>query len=181
VDCEERIIAYESNGESPRYLKRIAGPFGLYKQKGNDLGEKMRSAFELALKNGACSTVIIGSDSPTLPISYLNNAFKRLKKNDVVLGPSIDGGYYLIGLKKACSDIFKNIRWSSETVFEDTLKNIKGLKKTAAILNRWYDIDEPGDLIRLKLGLRTREDRSAAKWTRKFFEHEGTGVSVYGI
>lgn len=168
VDCELRVIAYLSDKKAPQYLKQIAPGFSFYKQRGKDLGIRMHNALKSTIAKGASCTVIIGSDAPTLPLKYLNNSFKRLDNADIVLGPSRDGGYYLIGLKEPCLDLFKGIRWSAKTVFLDTLRKIKKLKKTLSLLPYWYDVDEPSALERLKQDLKKREDRGTAKWTRQF-------------
>lgn len=150
IKCSQRIIAYDSGNQMPLFLKKIAGEFEFYQQEGSDLGEKMFNAFKsFSAKN--IKTVIIGSDSPYLPRVYLNKAFDELDKNDLVLGPAYDGGYYLIGLKRPCKKIFQNIKWSSRGVFKATLKKAKRLKKRAAVLDFWYDIDTPEDLKYLKL------------------------------
>lgn len=169
IKCEDRILAYESIGK-PQYLKKIARPFRLYKQKGRNLGDKMHNAFKFAVNNKATKVVIIGSDSPTLPPGYIEEAFRRLDRNDVVVGPSYDYGYYLIGLKKACFGIFKSIQWSSDRVFAQTAKNARRLNKKIAILDKWYDIDKAETLTYLKQDLKKQKDKSVARWTRKFLK-----------
>ncbi len=144
-----RIIAYDSDNQNPSFLKKIAPDFGFYKQKGENLGEKMFDAFKaFAITN--TKTIIIGSDSPGLPETYINRAFDELNGKDLVLGPAYDGGYYLIGLKKPDWGIFEGIKWGYSSVFDKTLKNAKKLKKKIAVLDFWYDIDRPEDLKYLK-------------------------------
>ena len=104
VDCPLKILAYDSFHREPRYLKEIFSKFIFYQQKGKDLGERMHKAFQCAQKLGAEKTVLIGSDVPELPPQYIQEAFIELNKNDFVLGPSEDGGYYLIGLKIPCKN-----------------------------------------------------------------------------
>lgn len=169
LKCEGRILAFESAKGSPKYLKSVGRRFTFYKQRGKDLGEKMHDAFRHAYRKKYEKVVIIGSDSPTLTSRFINDAFKALDKAEVVLGPSLDGGYYLIGMKKACSAIFKSIRWSSKSVFEDTLKNIKKLKKTATIIKQWYDVDGPKDLIRLRKEIKKIKNKNICRWTKKYF------------
>lgn len=169
VKCEDRLLAYESIG-NPRYLKKIARPFRLRKQKGRNLGGKMHDAFKFAIKNKATKAVIIGSDSPTLPLSYIEEAFRCLDRSDIVIGPSEDNGYYLIGLKKACFGIFEGVHWSSDRVFTETIKNVRRLNKKIFILNRWYDIDNAESLTYLKNELKREKDRSVAPWTRKLLK-----------
>lgn len=170
VKCQVRVLAYESNGENPDYLKKIAHGFTFYKQKGKNLGLRMHNAFRFASRNGSTRTVIIGSDSPTLPLGYINAAFDKLSRNDLVLGPSFDGGYYLIGLKKPCLGLFKGIRWSSQSVLEQTYNNATQIKKKIVSLEKFSDVDEPEDLARLKKYF--RKNKNAARWTQRFLKAE---------
>jgi len=152
IKCSHKVLAYDSASKKPVYLKKIAADFQFYKQEGGDLGERMFNAFKAYAAPGAC-VVIIGSDSPNLPLTYINRAFLELSKRDLVLGPAYDGGYYLIGLKEPCRKIFKGVKWSCCSVFKETLKRIRELKKTTAILPPWYDIDTPQDLKYFKPGI----------------------------
>lgn len=168
IACEHKIIAYDSNGKSPRYLKKIAPRHTFYKQEGGSLGERIYNAFRFAKDAGASKMVVIGSDAPTLPASSIKKAFGLLGRADVVLGPSLDGGYYLIGLQSPCAGLFKGIAWSSPTVFRDTIKNAQKLKKRVALLDKRYDIDDARALFRLKKDLSKIKNRSVARWTRGF-------------
>lgn len=150
VKYSRRIMAYDSNNHSVPFLKKIASDFEFYKQKGKNLGARMFDAFKTFITNGA-NVVIIGSDSPNLPGSYIDRAFDELSKNDIVLGPAYDGGYYLIGLRKPCKEIFEDIKWSSSSVFEKTLEKAVNLKKKVAVLDFWYDVDTPEDLRYLRM------------------------------
>lgn len=163
LKCELNILAYDSENKNPSQLKKIAAEYTFYEQRGDSLGRRMHNAFRFASSKSSKKTVIIGSDSPTLPLDYIKNAFSQLGKNDVVLGPSHDGGYYLIGLKKPCYGIFKGIKWSSCQVIKDTLINIKSQGKSVALLNKWYDIDEPEDLRRLLLEFKRQKKQDYRK------------------
>lgn len=160
VQADEKILTYQAEGE-PVYLKEIATGFKMVEQTGSDLGEKMHNVFNLI---GSNKTVIIGSDSPTLPASFIEEAFRGLDDNDIVLGPSEDGGYYLIALKEPCEELFNGIEWSSSRVFDQTIQKAKVLKKKIVLLSKWYDIDAPEDLAKLKHG-------SGAESTRDFLEN----------
>ena len=127
----------------------------------------MHNAFVFAQAKGATSAVIIGSDSPTLPAFLIDQAFLKLERNDLVLGPTQDGGYYLIGLKEPCAGIFREISWSSNYVFSETLKRAKQYKKKVAILNQWYDIDDEKSLNYLIKDLRESKAKAAAVFSRK--------------
>lgn len=121
-------------------------------QKGIDLGEKMQNAF-IQLFDSYKNVIIIGSDSPDLPISFINKGFKFLEEIGTVIGKAEDGGYYLIGFNKTnfCPDIFKNILWSTSTVFQDTINILNQNNHLFNILDEWYDIDEINDLKKLYL------------------------------
>jgi hypothetical protein len=151
VCCEKKIVAYLSKSE-PRYLKSISEDFDLIKQRGRNLGERMHNAFLYSKKIKAAKTVIIGSDSPALPVKFIEKAFERLDEHDLVLGPSFDGGYYLIGMKKPCFGIFKDIQWSASSVLIETLTKAKVLRKKIALLDEWFDVDDCGGAI---LGAKT--------------------------
>ncbi len=113
-------------------------------QNGDDLGECMSNAFEYVFAEGYKKAVIIGSDCFSLKREILEEAFDGLDQNDFVIGPSEDGGYYLLGMTQNHPDIFKNIAWSSEEVLAKTLKKLKGHKvKKLGSLN---DIDTLEDL-----------------------------------
>lgn len=176
VQCEKKIIAYDAGNARPRYLKRVARNFIFYKQRGRDLGQRMRNAFQFANESGYKRTVIIGTDSPTLPAPFIQEAFHKLSSHDFVIGPSADGGYYLIGAARGPKELFAGIRWSSDSVFKETLKRAKRLKKRAALLPRWYDVDNPQALARLLRDL--KRDKKCAHHTRKFFKKGRDGRAI---
>ena len=119
-------------------------------QEGNDLGERMKNSFLQTFTEGFNTVVLLGSDTPDLPVHFIKQAIQALRTNDVVLGPSSDGGYYLIGCtKKSFSpDFFNNIQWSTNTVFQETLSIFKRLQKKAYVLPEWSDIDTVEDIQR---------------------------------
>ncbi|MFC1708929.1 TIGR04282 family arsenosugar biosynthesis glycosyltransferase [Candidatus Omnitrophota bacterium] len=168
IKCDLKVLAYDLGCSSPYYLKKAGRSFQLYEQQGRSLGQKMHNAFK-SIKGGDFKLVIIGSDSPTLPAIFIEDAFKRLDNNDLVLGPTFDGGYYLVGLKKPCLAIFKGIKWSSSYVLDGTLRNARKLGKKISILKSWYDIDEPRDMAYLKKDLKDKK-KNIAQWTRRFLK-----------
>ena len=119
-------------------------------QQGEGLGERMDLAFKSLLKNHE-SVVLIGCDLPELTSTIITQAFEALQNNDLVLGPSYDGGYYLIGLKKEMPDLFKEISWSSEKVLKQTLERAKRLSLKVQLLEKLRDIDTLDDLHLSKL------------------------------
>ena len=113
-------------------------------QFGEDLGAKMKNSFYDAFENNYRKVVLIGSDIYDLESYHINEAFKKLETNDVVMGPALDGGYYLIGLKKMHPKIFDNKRWGSSTVRKDTLKNLE--KVDVHLLPVLNDVDVIEDI-----------------------------------
>ena len=115
-------------------------------QKGNDLGERMQHAFEMAFKEGYEKVVIVGSDLFDLKSAHIENAFKALENHNLVIGPSLDGGYYLLGMKVLHPAVFKNKQWGTDSVLETTLKNLE--QENVKLLEALNDIDTFDDLQR---------------------------------
>ena len=110
------------------------------------LGHRLAVAFEHLLQAPGDRAVIIGTDSPDLPLAYLKRAFQRLKHRDVVLGPAMSGGYYLIGLSKPAPSLFANISWGTPRVFEQTLDAIEREGLSLALASPWYAVDDADSL-----------------------------------
>ncbi|MGO4820667.1 MULTISPECIES: TIGR04282 family arsenosugar biosynthesis glycosyltransferase [unclassified Flavobacterium] len=113
-------------------------------QAGGDLGQRMRQAFEDLFELGYQNCIIIGSDLFDLKAIIIEDAFEKMLTNDVVMGPAEDGGYYLLGLKKSTALIFENKKWGKETIFQETLKDLKG--QQVGLLQTLNDIDTFEDL-----------------------------------
>jgi rSAM/selenodomain-associated transferase 1 len=141
----------------------------LIEQTGEDLGKKMLNAFKFAFKQDSDAVVMIGTDSPTFPADYIEQAFEFLEiETDVVLGKTEDGGFYLIGLRKLDSRIFENISWGSDETFEQVWQNIMDLGLHLREVPSWYDVDEREDLEKLRKELVLNEN--ARKRAIKTFE-----------
>ena len=121
-------------------------------QNGKDLGERMRNGFTGAFQMGFKRVLLIGSDIPDLPLGFIREAFASLKKEDVVIGPAYDGGYYLIGFKdKTFSpQVFERIAWGTQNVFDETVKKLKRFRRAVHTLPYQRDIDTAEDLKYLK-------------------------------
>lgn len=121
-------------------------------QHGADLGEKLANAFaecaNIQSKNGPHSFVVIGSDCAQLTPEILAEAFSELKKNDFVIGPALDGGYYLIGMNCPQPSVFEGIEWSSDSVFEKTMEKINALGASVHLLPALSDIDTEADWLK---------------------------------
>lgn len=117
-------------------------------QRGSDIGERMYFAMQDVLALGFERCVLVGSDSPDLPAHLVNDAFEKLIKVDVVLGPGQDGGYYLVGCNRVslCRPMFSDIHWSTAGVLLETLGRIAETGLVTAQVEQWCDIDELDDL-----------------------------------
>lgn len=145
---EKIFVAFAPREREANFSEIVPDSFELVPQDGQTLGAKMLNAFQYTFAAGAEGTVILGSDSPTLPLQLLETAFATLTKHDLVLGPAEDGGYYLIGMKEGHSGIFESIEWSSSSVLEATLKRAEESQLRVKLLKRWYDVDDKPTLVR---------------------------------
>lgn len=121
-------------------------PFPRFLQSGEDLGARMEGAIQTALNKGADKVVLVGSDLPDLTAEVVLEAFETLGDADVVLGPSDDGGYYLVGMKKIQSMIFRKMTWSVENVLENTRQRLANHQKSWGELVPLNDLDTIEDL-----------------------------------
>lgn len=142
------FVAYVSDPDW-ELLKSVFPPAGYIPQKGNDLGEKMYRAIRKVLDLGYESVVLTGSDLPLMTISHLNSGFAALEENDIAIGPTSDGGYYLIGMKKACRDVFRVEGYGGSSVFENTVAAAKNAGLTVGLAQTCNDVDTPEDLWNL--------------------------------
>jgi len=114
-------------------------------QAAGDLGQRMAAFFAEQFRAGAEMVVLVGTDSPTLPLALVDQAFRELEQADVVLGPATDGGYYLIGCKKQVPPIFEGVAWGSDRVLGHTIARLTDLTWQLALLPPWYDVDTLAD------------------------------------
>ena len=157
---DRRTIVYWPPDRHREFESLASGNWRTTVQQGSDLGERMSHFFRAIFANlaspfanlaspGKDHVVVIGSDSPTLPNSILDQAFDALQKKEVVIGPSDDGGYYLIGMRADVTSLFEGIDWSTEHVFAQTMQRIESAGVTYHRLPSFSDIDDIGDLNRL--------------------------------
>jgi hypothetical protein len=149
------IIAY-SPADRRAQFERFAGEnIILTAQAEGDLGARMLAAFEFAFRQGAEAVVMTGTDSPTFPADYIEQAFEHLElETDAVLGKTADGGFFLIGLRKFDARIFAGVRWSSHETFEQVFRNLHQFDWHLREVPSWYDVDTPADLEKLVTELR---------------------------
>ncbi len=133
----------------------------LYPQTGSDLGKRMEAAFIETFAAGYTHAVLIGSDIPDLPISILDAALDCLDRYPAVIGPSTDGGYYLIGFESEgfLKEAFDRITWSTERVFASTMDRFAIHSRQIHVLPRWQDVDTYDDLLDLVRRMREQPDR----------------------
>jgi len=118
----------------------------LIDQVGDDLGTRMQHTFETMFMKRYHRVFIVGTDVPSLPLNHYAQALTLLETNDLVLGPALDGGYYLIGLKQMVPDLFVGIPWSTDRVLEMTQEKAATLGLKTALLPPWRDVDTIEDL-----------------------------------
>jgi rSAM/selenodomain-associated transferase 1 len=146
--CPVQIWYTPSN--DPSFFTELAQayPIALYQQQGEDLGDRMNNAFDLALKNYE-RALLIGCDCPSLTGQDLDEALTALsQKRCCVLAPAEDGGYVLIGLNQHHPELFNDIPWGTDKVLEKTCIRIKQNNLYYHALNEQWDIDTPSDLTR---------------------------------
>ena len=119
----------------------------LYQFQGEgDLGQRMERSLVNAFNQTAKQVIIIGTDCPDLNSQILLTAFEKLQVFNLVLGPAMDGGYYLIGLQKPAAELFTNIQWGTAEVFAKTVEIAEKLNLSIGYLSSLADIDRPEDL-----------------------------------
>ncbi len=115
-------------------------------QSTGDIGRRMAAAFRRAFAAGNRRIILVGSDCPALSAAILHTAFNKLKRLDLVLGPAMDGGYYLIGLNHPCPALFTDLNWSTGKVLAETLQKAGEQGLSVSQVDTLYDIDRPEDI-----------------------------------
>ncbi len=117
-------------------------------QRGRNLGERLRFAFEARFRAGCTKVLAVGTDTPWMGSGRIRRAIELLSDDDAVLGPCADGGYYLVGVRRQASEIFSGIPWSTSQVFDRTLGALQKVRASYRLLPRDFDLDRPEDLGR---------------------------------
>lgn len=136
-------ICYFPDDAAKRFIAWLGNNYRYMPQLGKNLGERMQNSFIQAFLQEFRQVIIMGSDSPDLPRTFIEEAFSTLKTMDSVIGPAYDGGYYLIGFRKETffPEVFTGITWSTGKVFEKSLAKLKKAGHKTYILPPWHDID----------------------------------------
>ena len=148
IDVDRRVIAFDPP-DAESEVRTLFGRKALWKyvpQVQDDLGARMREALVQELDAGASATVLIGTDIPSLPAHHITQAFDLLHTKDVVLGPSTDGGYYLVGVSKSTPEIFEGVEWSTPGVLAQTINRIQRAGNSLGLVPPWFDVDTPEEL-----------------------------------
>ena len=145
---EARCGAVELHSTAPHALFRTLR-IKIRRQRGRDLGERMHHALREALRRQR-QAIIIGADAPALTPGDLRRAQRLLRGTDVVLAPAEDGGYALIGARRASPRIFADVEWGSARVLAQTVRNVSRAGVSYRLLRTVWDVDRPEDLERLR-------------------------------
>jgi rSAM/selenodomain-associated transferase 1 len=146
-DGADLYIAFDPPGAASLFQEIAPPGFFCFPQRGGDLGGRMHAIFEDMFGREYQRVAVIGSDLPVFPLNFMDDAFRALAESGrVVLGPSRDGGYYLIGLDRPEPEIFSDIRWGSDRVFETTRRKLSRIGIEPVLLPVWFDVDRVEDL-----------------------------------
>ena len=146
------LVSYTPVGDETLFTGLLPETFALVPQRGDGFGERLLAAAEDILSIGYGAVCLIDSDSPTVPAEAFTRAVEALRRpgDRIVLGPSQDGGYYLIGMKIAHSEPFQNIAWSTASVCRQTLEQCQHVGIEVVTLPTWYDVDDEETLSVLR-------------------------------
>jgi rSAM/selenodomain-associated transferase 1 len=141
----QRVLAFSPSSARDAFAALAGQDYLIEPQGEGDLGQRLREFLAARHASGCKRTVIVGTDSPTLPVESVVRAFDMLRDADVVLGPATDGGYYLLGCAEGLPPIFEGIAWSGPSVLEQTIKRLEDTSLRLVLLPPWYDVDTLAD------------------------------------
>ncbi len=145
------LSIYYTGGTEQQMRDWLGENISLREQCGQTLGRRMAEALRNELENGAAHAVLIGSDCPSIDPQLLQTAFEELDRHDLVIGPTFDGGYYLLGAKSTIpgaliNSLFENISWGTSAVYAQTVERAEKAQLSLYPLPQYHDIDRPEDL-----------------------------------
>jgi len=171
-------LCYTPEGEEEAFEEVEREGSLMFPQRGENLGERLTNCFADLFAMGFESVVVIGADTPTLPGEYVFDAFECFETDDdLVIGPTEDGGYYLIGMRRLHRRIFEEIPWGGDGALEATIARAKEAELDLVLLSEWRDVDTPEDFERLKHEL--DENKDTAKFTRRFLKGLAKGIKEH--
>lgn len=145
LDRDIKLIIQLAGGSPARGHEWLGGG-DIRPQSNGDLGERMKAAVTEAFDEGASEVVVIGTDCPSVDETLLGSAYEALMASDLVFGPAEDGGFYLVGMKQLCPEVFENVPWGESTVLEASLRQAERVGRKVALLDQRRDVDTPDDL-----------------------------------
>ncbi len=146
TELSVKIVIFGTGGSQRDYRAWLGDDIQYQTQSGGDLGTRLERAFDHAFQQDATSAIAIGADVPGISASILCEALNCLNSSDVVLGPALDGGYYLIGMNRTFPELFSGIDWGTGNVRSQTLESGRRLGLRMAELEMLQDVDRPDDL-----------------------------------
>lgn len=166
-------LCYTPAGAKEQIARWLGSGYPMMPQRGANLGRRMADAFQNAFSLGVRRAVLVGTDIPDLPPGRIGQAFDCLRSFSSVIGPTHDGGYYLIGFRVDgfTESVFVGQPWGSGRVFEETLAAFRRENETPCLLERWFDIDRPEDLsafMRRQAGAPGKASATAAFLAERF-------------
>jgi len=192
----EGVVVYTPVGAEGTFDGIVPREFKLLGQRGESLGDRLCNATEDLLAQGFSSLCLVNADSPTLPGRLFELAIESLSRDGdrVVLGAAVDGGYYLIGLKRVHPELFERIAWSTSEVLAHTIERATEIGLEVDLLPQWYDVDEDVTLNQLCEELffsrcgdgnypapRTREYLARLIESGRIFPELARHTRIYGI
>jgi rSAM/selenodomain-associated transferase 1 len=144
------LLAFDPVDAGVAFARLIGDRCRLVPQSPGDLGQRLAAFLTDQFREGAERVVILGTDSPTLPPGFVDQAFRALEQAEVVLGPAMDGGYYLLGCARCLPPIFDGIAWGGSRVLAETIARLTDPTWRVALLPPWYDVDTLDDWLMLR-------------------------------
>jgi rSAM/selenodomain-associated transferase 1 len=166
LEDAELYVAFAPSDAMSLVAGMVPAGYRCFAQRGGELGERMSQVFTELRRRGHRSLIMIGSDLPPVPLDTFHLGFAQLSAGEkrVVLGPSLDGGYYLVGMNQPVPEVFSGMTWSHDQVLAETVQRLTRLGIDFTLLPQWFDVDKVSDIARLR-AIRDSAVRSAMKRT----------------
>ena len=158
--ADQRKVVFAPQNREHDFLKVLPNAWQLTPQSNGDLGDRLSHYFEQVVVEEKVHLVVIGGDCLEITSDHVESAFRALQTHDVVIGPTTDGGYYLIGMSTFIPEAFQNIDWSTESVFEQTMKQFDEQNATVHQMPTLNDVDDKSDFDQLLQWLTDSADSS---------------------
>jgi rSAM/selenodomain-associated transferase 1 len=146
----EILLFFDPSEGAEAFFREIQPGLTSFPQEGNGLGERLENAFRRVFASGFAAVAAIGTDSPDLPLTYVEDAFRLLEEGaaEVVFGPTTDGGYYLVAMRRLYPELFRAIPWSTERVLTESRARADTDSLVVRLLPGWEDMDTIAELKR---------------------------------